>query len=528
MTLESLLLERIGPSTHVALVGREPLAHTDLGALAGPGATFHLFTGDLDDLHVSLAAHGPYDLVVDVCAGGGAQARFKRQLHHLRRGGELLMQLPTGRQNPSRERLVRLVEQLRALQASGHVVAPQARRDSRPSATRDLHGLAAAVASLTFHQDVLIASSAVDALAVLRETQMDTVLALHPGLGKVLHVEAGVRWGRVAPWRSTWEFEVTQQQMDCPSLTLRSYTNVICAPRMIAFRDGVALTASFRRPTQVRPLSPPLVDWNEGHVLRPDVNPEAVDGTWFYLDNVFPGHFGHVLTEQVSLTWAWERAFALHPEVRVLMMRGDHPVPEWQFRVLEAAGIPREMIVTFDRPVLVDRLLTATPAYAIASYAHPVMKSVYERIGRALAGPKTETERLFLTRRSEKRQCRNSGEIEDLFRDHGFTVVAPEEHTLEAQVAMARSASVIGGFGGSGIFHMALTDGPIRVFALGSQTYPMYNEKFMAALRGHDLTLVRGVSEVPSETYTPRSFRSAFTIDLEREGRTLREALEGL
>ncbi len=158
-------------------------------------------------------------------------------------------------------------------------------------------------------------------------------------------------------------------------------------------------------------------------------------------------------------------------------------------------------------------------------YVHPGIAETWDRVGDALerqATPGERPRRLFCTRHdSEVRPCRNTGEVEALFAAHGFTVVHPAEHSLPEQVALFRSAEVVAGFAGSGLFQLCFAREPKRVITLGSTRYSARNEYLIAAVRGHTIEAVRSR---PEEDH----YHSGFTVDFAREGHHLEAVLASL
>jgi capsular polysaccharide biosynthesis protein len=295
--------------------------------------------------------------------------------------------------------------------------------------------------------------------------------------------------------------------------------------------DHVVLPESFRNPVRRRLRSRTLLDWSQHSVRAPELaEPRSLSGTWFYLDNIQRGHFGHALTEQLSHVWGWEQARQRHPDLRALVFNwAGHPVADWELELFEAAGVPRDSITVLDEPARVETLVATTPAYAIGPYVHPEYLTTCHSLGRTLAtaaegGPRAE--RVFLTRRSDKRRCHNADEVEELFERHGFQVVLPERLPLPEQVQLVRSARVIAGFAGSAMFQLALAERPTHAIVIASETYPAANERQICAAAGHALDLVRCRSDVYTSGFSEASFHSDYTFDADREGAVLTRWLD--
>jgi capsular polysaccharide biosynthesis protein len=258
---------------------------------------------------------------------------------------------------------------------------------------------------------------------------------------------------------------------------------------------------------------------------------DRLHGTYFHLDNEHRGFFGHAVTEQVSRLWAWQRAKQLVPDLRVLMsVNRGREVAEWELVLLEAAGIDRCDVEVVRRPVRVERLLSASPMFSLPQYVHPRIVETWDAIGGALldrAVPRERPQRLFVSRRHEKRACLNRLEVEGLFTSCGFQVVFPEEHPLPEQVALFHHADVIAGFAGSGLFTVMFTSRPKHLVTVVPDTYGPSNEYLIAAVRGHRLDEAVGTTPeaLPPGVRRDKPLRWPFTVDIDAEGAWLRGIL---
>lgn len=478
----------------------------------------HPLSGDLDQLHLQLLARGPYSEIVDESAAAGAVPRWQLLVFHLPPGGRLVSRLPSAQEHPgARQRLLSLIDDVVSTQATGPEPPVLVRTDQRPRREQDLHALAASLGEVVVDGDqVSVVRSDVETVSTVHERLVNDLLTAWPDLGaEILTVPAAD---------------------DAPPLSIRSFGDVVLAPRQIACSTSaprVVLPSTFRDPSPSRPHLRSLVDWSARSVLAPvHAEPTPLPGTWFHFDNVMRGHFGHAMTEQLSLAWAWEQVRARYPDVRAVAFSWpDHPEAAWEQQLFAAAGIDRYTVLP--GPVRVDTLVTATPAYAIGSYLHPELHATWARTGAALesladAGPRPE--RVFLSRSGDKRTSLDAAAIEQLATDHGFVVLRPETLPLPTQVAMVRSAAVVAGYAGSAMFHLALTArGPrtgsgagLPVVVISSDTYPASNEQQICRSLGHHLTLVRGRSLVREGRLVDR-LHSDYSLD-EPAWAQLREA----
>ena len=479
---------------------------------------------------------GPFERIRDECGRGGLLARLRLLLYHLSPGGELVLHLPPAGSgfDGARDKLLRFVDEVDTLRAGPALSPPvMERTDPRPNPERDLHSFAASVGRLHVDGDRLLATCVVDTLAKVPEDRMNDFLQARPDVGRVVDTVPATTYPSRGGFRSSDPEELRPPEYVAPELSLREYHRATLAPRQVAIHDHVVLPESFRIPVRPRLRSRTLLDWSKHFVRRPDLPPlPMLPGRWFYLDNIMRGHFGHALTEQLSHAWAWPRAKRAHPDLRALVFRWeDHEMADWELRLFEAAGIDRDDVTVLNQPTRVETLIAATPAYAIGPYIHPAIEQTYRTVGRSLgshAPDESYPDRLFITRSSAKRACRNRSDVEALFTEAGFRIVHPEEHDLAEQVAMMRSAPIVAGFAGSGMFHLAFTDPPKQVAVISPETYPAMNERQICASVGHDLTMLRCRSDVVTGRFSEASFHSSYSFDFDREGIVLSDWLAGL
>jgi capsular polysaccharide biosynthesis protein len=424
-------------------------------------------------LHVELAALAGVDCLVDL-AVDGAERRLDALLPHVRPGGAY--------------------------------------------ATRTR---AAGVSSLVVHPP------AEDAVAIVREEDVEALLEARPGLGRVLAERPGARWRSRAVVRTSGPLDLNPmpEEYDAPRLLLREWAEVVALPRQVVLGDRLVLPESFSTADGHRQVNP-TVDKVSPRFARPMPladPPPRLEGVFVHLENVMPRHFGHALSEQVAHFWAWAATRAVHPEARALVFDPTGSLAPWQVELLEAAGIGAGDVHVATGPVRVDRLVGSTPMFSRPGYAHPDLVATYDAVGSALAAraaPADRPRKVFLTRAPVKRVCRNAAQVEAEFAGAGYEVVRPESLPLPEQVALVRGADSVAGFAGSGMFHVALAGGPKHVVVVTSENYPCHNEYLMSALLGHRLDLVVCRPDVPrpGATFSRESFHSDFVFDPEREG----------
>lgn len=384
------------------------------------------------------------------------------------------------------------------------------------------------------HGRVLMVTKVGDHLAKVREEEADRVLParLGPGRHEVLAQLPAERFSSRATLHSNRpDLDAPfLHELEVPARTLRLDFDVVCRPRQLAVADDAMLPASFHHAQKRRLRNRGTVDAARWYARLEDAQePTALPGTWYHLASEFPGHFGHVLTEDLSRLWGWDEARRAYGDLKLLVGAGD-PAPEpYQLELLEAYGIPRSDVLAAPGPVRVERLVTATPQLHNGVYVDPAIDATWSRITARLADPAATTpRRLFVTRPpGTSRRCLNGELLEARFAAAGFTVVRPETLPLPAQVSLFAQADAVAGYAGSGLFTALASRPGTTCVVFGSESYTAINEWLISAVKGFDHHHFWCPSTRPaSGTFDRASFHADFRFDAEHDARRLDDLLE--
>jgi capsular polysaccharide biosynthesis protein len=521
--LDALLSRK--PRPRVAILAEpssDPIA--DLIQTCYPSARVNTFPGNPEDSlsHAQLAARGPYDLIIDAVADRSEPAGvYRSSLFHLRKGGHLVV-VSFRPGLPQREDLWSLITRLVSLRNPSSMLTPQ---------NKDEEALAQATSRVVVGRRHLIAKNATASLVKLREAEIESVL-------QITGERVGTKFGKIEAERFTPRSvirdhaETTQvrQQRDVavPALSLREYNDVICSPGQVVVKENLLLPETYRHHLQTRlvnrvttEIAPRFAQTN-----RNLAGAERLKGPYFHFDSEWPGHFGHVLSEQISRLWGWDAAKSRHPDLKVLLGRRpghDRALP-FERAILGSFGIPEADISLIDRPVRVEQLLTATPMFSMPDYVSPRIAPVWNTVGEAVGAQAEDAvtpRRFFCGRERKTRRCSNEANIERIFADAGFEIVFPEHLSFSTQVAMFQNAEVVAGYAGSALFTMIFCSQPKRVLMLSSESYSANNEYLIGAVLGHHFDVFWSKPDSSGAN-------ADFTFDLAREGRHLERVIEEL
>jgi capsular polysaccharide biosynthesis protein len=356
-----------------------------------------------------------------------------------------------------------------------------------------------------------------------------------PGSVVVKVAESSYGPSRAEPWPDRLQY---------PQMALRHYEgDLVSAGGMLLYTGSTILPESFRWPFAEQLSHPHLTTypgWSAGMGPKQPQRPEPqLEGDYYFLDCVYSGHFGHLVTEVLCRLWGWDRARQELPGIKALFhsrpSKGKLGTLERQ--LFRAYGIPEADLVLADEPVRLRSVVGASPMWhnEAPHYAHPDIRETWTRLSHGLLGDAQPGphSRIFVSRGasvSHRRGCANQAEVEKFFADRGFHVLYPEELSLQEQAAIFSGARVVAGFGGSAMFNLLHTRQLEATVVLSPHAYVARNEHLFTSLLGGELHYFWGRSHIPppAEGRNKRSDRSPWTLHFDEVGADLARVVDGL
>ena len=484
------------------------------------------------ELHDELATLSEVGIVVDVrtSSGTGQLDAFRQGFLHLGpRGAWVALRaagLPRGT-----EPLVRLARRLRkpgALQTLDKQWRPLARSVVRTRITPDL---------------VVVVKKKQHLLRLREDGMLPLLRSREPGLRvtPVAELEAGaLEVGHLFDDHGRPPVLQVPEVLPYPAHSVRRYEGLVHLPKAsLVHHHRSVLPDSFRWHLTAQPVSEGLRNVGD-HFGRLQARPtgETLEGSYYLFLYSNPGHFGHLMTEALSKLWGWWPAKAADPSLKILCrlhpVREETPATRAETTLLPAFGISPEDIVWVEGPVTVTSLVACTPMWHNAPpfYVHPAIVETWDRIRTGLIGdePAAGASRIFVTRRIGNRPCTNVEEVERLFADHGYAIVAPEELSIHEQAATFAAARVVAGFGGAGLFNLMYSHAVEDVIVLNQWAYQARNEHLFAAAHGARLHTFWSPPHVdhPPGGSSYRAHQSGWTFDIEQHQQPLHDLLDSL
>ena len=499
-------------------------------------------------IHHALAAHGPFDVLVEDSPNRKSLKReiFRQFFPHVRDGGLYIAEDLHAGYIPSlldddKEELWQMISRLLAYKAS---VASQAAESADVPTSNDERNLAAAMGTVEFDGKFLVIENNGNHAIKLRHAEANTILQRR----------FGDTWGRVV--KSYPAFTYTSDALvfankpdvagakfpnpiSVPALHVREYVEAVAAPRQRLQKESLFLPDTFRLGLTGR-LANTALD-NVNHHFASSVTtatgPKRLRGSYYYLDLEYTRHFGHFMTEVIPRLYAWDEAKAANPDLKVLISssRTDGRLLPYQMEILEAYGIGEHEIRTFDSPVAVESLIAPAPLFHNGRYVHPLLRETFERLGKGLAteaspfGP-----RIFISRKPGMwRECLNMQSLEAVFIERGFDIVYPEDLSLREQASVFASATTVAGYIGSSLYSAMFTPNPIDIIGFVNTAYQSTNEYFIATALGHRMHMfwcddIRGNRDVDSSGRKLAKTNYDYEFDFEADGAALSRLLDSL
>lgn len=247
------------------------------------------------------------------------------------------------------------------------------------------------------------------------------------------------------------------------------------------------------------------------------INPKAgrLEGRWLYGGH-WMQHFGHFLAETLTTLWPAEDVVGLVFHKYLKRPWSEDP---WQTTLVGLAGYGGLPIRVVDgkAPLRVESLVVPGRAVVAHGWAHPQAREVWDRIAAPFRGRGT-ARKVFLSRSAHNAERREAGHrsagrstaewdaaVDDAFHRAGFLVVYPETLSVDVQLELATSASLIAGASGSALHLSAFAPSAARVLEIGdsrSPGRPVAMQQIVDAVCGHRHAFVRGgltVAELETE-----------------------------
>ncbi len=322
---------------------------------------------------------------------------------------------------------------------------------------------------------------------------------------------------------------------DIPSMYLREYTGLISLMgNGFVTMQNMVLPESYPHNRQVpTPICAAFEEVIDGRYATSSSIRLAKDyepGSYFHVECVNSGHFGHLVTQVISRLWGWDAALADCPDLKLLfrIRKPGERIPHLENQLFAAYGIRPEQITYLDHSTRIDHMYGASPLWHNYSphFADPDIQHIWDRmLDHLLIKDQATPERIFVSRKgtTENRSCHNTKETEKYFADRGYTVIYPEELSLAEQATIFHGARSLAGFAGSAMFNAMYCRNLEQMIVLSQEAYTARNEYLYGAILGFDTHYLWNPPDVshPKDGFSDEAYYSSWTMDLDQHASTL-------
>ncbi|NSY19998.1 DUF563 domain-containing protein [Neorhizobium sp. AL 9.2.2] len=217
-------------------------------------------------------------------------------------------------------------------------------------------------------------------------------------------------------------------------------------------------------------------------------------GPVYFADADHPNVYGHVLFDMIAKLWAYAVVPKGTPVATTVKINRTYA------KMMEALDIDPWNIVQLNRPTLVDECYFPGITFGRRDGIYPQAFDLFDRISQLKKqSDVSPREKIYVSRRllKEKRRLTNEDQVEAYYADRGFTIVHPQHHKIEDQIAIFAGARLIAGPAGSGLHNTLFSQKDTRVLIIASSAWLHVADIFIAQEKG-DLGYVFGDPLVPA------------------------------
>jgi hypothetical protein len=235
--------------------------------------------------------------------------------------------------------------------------------------------------------------------------------------------------------------------------------------------------------TIVSPAMTPYFQPDPGISTHTPINPHLLPGTWIYLSSGGAAHT-HFLIEGLLRTWIKDYIPNITGWLTPVSLR------KYQREMLNLAfgELPVVEIDVVRRSFVAERLVAWRCG---VGYSYN-MSAMLDRMCRSASSIVSRPERIMIQRsdRPLYRRCLNEGEVLDLGRRYGYTVIDPGALSAIEEVSVFSSAKRIVGAIGAGIHNSIFAGSGAKVLAYTASGFAEPHLVSFSLLRGFDLSVL--------------------------------------
>jgi len=298
--------------------------------------------------------------------------------------------------------------------------------------------------------------------------------------------------------------------------SIKVYDKATLLPGGIILHDGGLEKSSFRLEKysdSTRFIRRRVSEGDIQYVLPKDwLQPEKVNEEAVFFDGEYIEEYGHFLLETLSRLWPLveDSSFSRLPVVTSLKKT------DWINFFYRKLGFDPPRIIALDTAMVIRKLWVFSQSFVLEKGFTPEARALYSRIGTKSQDRPAQELKVYITRRSLQtstgRELENEELVENLFSRKGFTVLKPQDLSLDDQLSLFSTTSHLAGQTGTGMFNRIFQPEGSRGILMGPSDYILDEHAYLRSMMGLPEELViNGRSLEPEKP--PQAANWALDID---------------
>lgn len=159
--------------------------------------------------------------------------------------------------------------------------------------------------------------------------------------------------------------------------------------------------------------------------------------------------WGHFVQE--SVTRLWYLADNPNCNYKLAYISGGN---DRLLEYIHLFGISPERLIRIDKPTKFKEVIIPDASYRMSDFYHAKFKTIFNKMKENI--PAEKHKKIYFTRAACPEKTRVLGEkaLEDIFRENGYKIVAPEEISAREKIALIKGADIVAEVFGSGCLNI--------------------------------------------------------------------------
>jgi len=231
----------------------------------------------------------------------------------------------------------------------------------------------------------------------------------------------------------------------------------------------------------------------------------------YFLGNVLP-HFGHFILDGMSRLWLLNKIpYEFRKNMKFVLYNNN--LPPWALALLAPFGINTSNIIYTNKHLRFKRLIVPGDSYQTHIRGRSEFQSIFDIVKKYYAPYTQPSKNIYLSRKAQSaRQMQDEEHLENIMREMGFEIIAPETLSIAEQVKLAASASILAGATGSSMYLAGFQATGTKTLVFSPSNFLLFDDFSLAAIARRKICFVLGNAHIPKDENNKR--KSSWKLNL--------------